>query len=566
MKIYGRIWLRGRQWNIETEPHIQIRLKRVFGSVHRLTHGTLTISHTPEHCRDLQWFCDRYPHELDTESEAALRSGARQHRDMILRLERIIDPNYAGMPFSMALPPRSYQGREAEIYLNQGFLLIADDVGLGKTCAAICGFTDPRTLPAVVVTLTHLPWQWEDEVRKFAPNLRTHVIRRGTPYELPRFFDRGPDVVLINYHKLASWVDVLRRYAKSVVFDEIQELRHADSVKYSAAESLAGACRFRLGLSATPIYNYGGEIFNVLNILKPDCLGTRAEFSNEWCAGIGGHLKIRAPKAFGAYAREQFLIVRHTREEVGRELPPVIRIPHRIGSDREALDDVENSAAELARIILQQGESMKGQKMQASEQFNNILRQATGIAKAPYVADFVRLLVESGEKVVLCGWHREVYSIWLAKLRDLKPIMYTGSETAAEKIQAKEQFVKGASRILVLSLRSGAGLEGLQEAASSIVFGELDWSPGVHEQCIGRVHRDGQSRSVAAYFLVAEDGADPVIAETLGLKREQIEGIRNPHQDLIERLDSSGDRMKKLAEHYLQSRANRESSLEPSLP
>jgi SNF2 family DNA or RNA helicase len=83
------------------------------------------------------------------------------------------------------------------------------------------------------------------------------------------------------------------------------------------------------------------------------------------------------------------------------------------------------------------------------------------------------------------------------------------------------------------------------------VFGELDWSPGVHEQCIGRIHRDGQRKSVAAYFLIADDGADPVIAETLGLKREQINGIRNPKQDFIEKLDMSGDRAKKLAEFYL---------------
>jgi SNF2 family DNA or RNA helicase len=83
------------------------------------------------------------------------------------------------------------------------------------------------------------------------------------------------------------------------------------------------------------------------------------------------------------------------------------------------------------------------------------------------------------------------------------------------------------------------------------VFGELDWSPGVHEQCIGRVARDGQKKSVVAYFLVADDGADPVIAEALGLKREQIEGIRSPDQDLIEKLDTSGDRTRRLAEFYL---------------
>ena len=35
-----------------------------------------------------------------------------------------------------------------------------------------------------------------------------------------------------------------------------------------------------------------------------------------------------------------------------------------------------------------------------------MLRQATGIAKAAFVADFVRLLVESGEKVVLFSRYR----------------------------------------------------------------------------------------------------------------------------------------------------------------
>jgi SNF2 family DNA or RNA helicase len=560
MTTYGRIWLDRDIWNIQTEPHIHIRIKRVFGRVGRGSHGTIQLSNTPETCRDLEWFCERYPHAMDEESDKALRAGSRRHRETILRLERIIDPNYQPRSFSLALPPRSYQAREAEIYLTNGFLLIADDVGLGKTASAICGFTDRRTLPAVVVTLTHLPWQWEDEIRKFAPILRTHVIKKGTPYELPKFFERGPDVLIINYHKLSGWADVLSKYCKSIVFDEIQELRHAkaldsstNTAKYSAAEAIASTCSYRLGLSATPIYNYGGEMFNVLNILKPGILGTWSEFSHEWCGGADGRgLKIKDPKAFGAYCREQFLMIRHTREEVGRELPPVIRVPHRIGSDRAALDSVENSAAELARIILRLNESERGQKWQASEQLNSMLRQATGIAKAPYVADFVRLLVESGEKVVLCGWHREVYSIWLSKLKDLNPIMYTGSETTAEKLRAKDAFVSGEAGILILSLRSGAGLDGLQEVASSIVFGELDWSPGVHEQCIGRIARDGQKKSVVAYFLVAEDGADPVIAETLGLKREQIEGIRNPNQDLIERLDVSGERARKLAEFYLQ--------------
>ncbi len=145
-------------------------------------------------------------------------------------------------------------------------------------------------------------------------------------------------------------------------------------------------------------------------------------------------------------------------------------------------------------------EEKRGQKMQASEELSGLVRQATGIAKAPYVAAFVRMLVESGKKVVLWGWHRAVYDLWMDALKDLKPVLYTGSESSTQKEAARTAFVEGDARILVMSLRSGAGLDGLQGVCDTGVFGELDWSPGVHDQCGGRIHRDGQPNPVFLYF------------------------------------------------------------------
>lgn len=558
MKTYGTLRRSaGGEWIISAEPHVHMRAKRIFGKLSKQHAGRLTLSHSPETCRDLAWFLDRYPLAMNECDAAVLIATATSHHDTIRRLEEMIDPNYAPPAFELALPPRTYQAREAAIYLANGSLLIGDDVGLGKTLSAICSFTDPRTLPAVVVTLAHLPRQWEEEISKFAPDLRVHVVKKSTPYDLPLWFGHGPDVLVINYHKLSGWARVLSTYCKSIVFDEVQELRHPGTGRYGAAECIATQVPFRLGLSATPIYNYGGEIFSILNILKPGCLGTHGEFLTEWCGGARGfekHAKLKDPKAFGTWAREQFLMIRHTRKDVGRELPDVIRVPHRIAADTGALDRIRDSAAELAKLILQQGESARGEKWQASEQLSTILRQATGIAKAPFVADFVRLLVESGERVVLCGWHREVYGIWQAKLRDLNPVLYTGTETAAQKEAAKAAFMAGETPVLMLSLRSGAGMNGLQEASSCIVFGELDWSPGVLEQCIGRLNRDGQKSPVVAYFLVSDEGADPAIAEVLGIKRQQVEGIRNPTMDFLEKLETTGDHARRLAEMYLKQR------------
>lgn len=567
MRTHGQL-LAGRRrddsviWKMVTVPHIVMRAKRVFRRLEKSHAGELHLSNSPETCRDLEWFLDRYPLAMSEADQALLRAGASQHRETIATLEDIMDTSYQPASIDLALEPHAFQLRAKEIYLHTRGLLVADDVGLGKTVTAICSFTDPRTLPAVVVTLAHLPKQWEREIRKFAPGLKVHVIKKGQPYELPKsgalLGAGGPDVLVINYHKLAGWSQVLAEYCKSIVFDEVQELRHPDSQKARAARFIADAVDYRLGLSATPIYNFGSEIFHVVDVLRPGVLGTYPEFITEWCGAEKASptgsktASLKDPKAFGTWARENFVIVRTTRKDTGRELP-VIRIPQHVEADTAALDDVKDTVAELARIILNRGaESFKGERLQASQEISSLLRQATGIGKAPHVADFVRLLVESGEKVVLGGWHREVYRIWNDKLKDYKPVMYTGSETAAEKDRSLQTFMtQDDCRVFIMSLRSGAGLNGLEQVASVVVFGELDWSPGVHEQFIGRLARDGQLATVAAYFLVADEGSDPAVAEVNGLKREQVEGIRNPTVDFIEELQDDGSHARRLAESYL---------------
>src|SRR3546814_16807846 len=89
-------------------------------------------------------------------------------------------------------------------------------------------------------------------------------------------------------------------------------------------------------------------------------------------------------------------------------------------------------------------------------------------------------------------------------------------------------------------------MDGLENVCRVAVCGGLDWSPGVHEQCIGRVHRDGQQDPVMAYFLVSEEGSDPVVSGVLGIQREQIESVRHPDAGLIERLEISEHPLQKL--------------------
>ncbi len=121
-----------------------------------------------------------------------------------------------------------------------------------------------------------------------------------------------------------------------------------------------------------------------------------------------------------------------------------------------------------------------------------------------------------------------------------------------QKEEAKRRFIAGEAKVLIMSLRAGAGLDGLQGSCNIVVFGELDWSPGVHEQNIGRVWRDGQENAVSVYFMVCDEGSDPFMVEVNGVKEQQIKGIRDPNAALVEKLQLDPDRIKNLARKYLE--------------
>jgi superfamily II DNA or RNA helicase len=545
-------------WSIQARPHVMIRVKRVLSRVQAHRSGRVVISDTLEVARDLQWLLDRYPLEMNEHTAATLaermtRWTERQHA---------IDAVLGGHPGAALLTeparaPRDYQLQFAALIRATGRVLLADDLGLGKTMSGLLILAEPDALPALVVTLTHLPQQWIGELEATWPGLRGHVVTRGTPYDLVTTRGSGgqhPDVLVMNYHKLAGWAHAIAGQVRTVIFDECQELRHGVSTnKGVAAATVTEPATYVAGLSATPVYNYGGEIWNILDILDHGRLGSRDEFLREWGTGAesNGKITVEDPAALGTYLRSTGLMLRRTRKDVHRELPDPIRIRQEVDADAAKIDELAGDALQMAQLILDSS-SRQQERWTAAGDLDWRMRQATGVAKAPYVAEFVRVLLESEPRVVLFGWHRAVYEIWLDRLREFNPALYTGTESPKQKAASAQAFTEGSSRVLMMSLRAGAGLDGLQKASSVAVFGELDWSPEIHSQCIGRLARDGQEATVAAYFMVSREGSDPVMDEVLQLKRMQAEPIRDPDAPLLAPATASLDRTRLLAQSVLE--------------
>ena len=54
--------------------------------------------------------------------------------------------------------------------------------------------------------------------------------------------------------------------------------------------------------------------------------------------------------------------------------------------------------------------------------------------------------------------------------------------------------------------------------ANLVVFAELDWTPGVLEQCEDRAHRIGQQSTVHVHYLVAKATMDEWVWSALAKK------------------------------------------------
>lgn len=538
---------------LDAEPYVMSRVRKIFDNAStfynqgQYTHKPISFPINLSACRDLVWIMERYNLEVSSELLTEIREKAVEF-DKIVRSVSDADKDgvYKVSPdaLPLALPLRDHQIKFLNMFKKVKRMLLADKMGLGKTAAAISTLQEPDSRPALIVVPPTLCSQWEREIKRFLPGASTHVIRGFKNYDLPIV-----DVLITSYNRLAPWQDTLlsEQYKfRTVIFDEVHELRHTGTGKRNIAALLAERATNCLGLSGTPIYNYGEEMWSVLDCIKAECLDTLESFTSEWCSWG----KVREPLVLNSFLKKQGLMLRRTPEECGMNFGEASKFVYTIDSDLEKLKEIQDVAKLLALSVLS---GNIGEDSESAREFDWKLRHATGVAKAKPVAEFVKMMLQEQEKVVLVGWHRDVYDIWEKEFAGYRTVMYTGSETTREKEQAVKEFIEGDAQIFIISVRSGAGLDGLQRACNTVVFGELDWSPHVMDQVVARLDRDGQTKHVQAYYLTIPDGADPFMIQVLGTKRSQHEGLVEGKQGDGMMVAASKDRVREMAAAYLKS-------------
>ena len=521
-KSYGELSYnkRSRSWVIKGEPLVCQMAKRLFPGCDGKGRGVARFAANRRNAGELHWLMLRYPLTVRASDEARWERALQEARDYARMRERARTAPQALTPspafFKGQLMP--FQKEGAAYLVNTPRALLADEMGLGKTVQALAAVAELQAYPLLLVVPPHLVTNWQREIRSFLQNAdgsepSVHVLRGLKPYPLP-----SAQIYIVHYLLLRGWKEALQKLDfAAVVFDEIQELRHSGTEKYSAASLLAEKAPRALGLSGTPIYNRGGEIWNVINILDFHALGDWESFTREWCYGYGNNI-VAKPELLGETLREEGYMLRRTKDAVLDQLPPKRRLVQEIDLDDAVYRELMAPAREMVERLRQARTSFDRARIE--DEICQRMRRATGLAKAPYVAAFVRALLDGGEKVLLFAHHHGVMDAYRAALAAEKPVFVTGRETAAQKTAAVDAFMAGKTDLCCISMRAAAGLN--LQRATCVVFGELDWSPAVHTQAEDRAHRLGQKDSVLCYYLVSPGGSDAQMQEALGLKVSQF--------------------------------------------
>ncbi|QLH08786.1 DEAD/DEAH box helicase [Candidatus Nitrosotenuis sp. DW1] len=490
----------------------------------------------PKNVLQIKWIMDRYPLEIlsKTTWQKKLPITTKPAPKKPKRIEKL----------QLANPGKQFKGnllnfqREGLDFLikSSGNALLADEMGLGKTVETLSYIgTEQGTFPALIVAPLVTLNNWQREIEKFLklksrngrliddkPPTST-IIRVGKSEDLGKY-----DFYIINYELLFKrYKDLAKLNLKTIVCDEVQNLRSKTTQKYHAIKKLSAleSVRYRIGLSGTPIYNRGSEIWPIVDILRPGLLGSFKEFCEYFCYinEKGKAIVLENKRESLRNMLQKHVMLRRKKTDVLQELKEKIR-------HKEIIDaDINYYNKELEKIWKKLEDDRKAAQnaFDASTAYQRAIqseRQVAGVAKLPHVINFVKNIMEIEESVVVFCHHKAIHSLLHQALAEFKPASIIGGQSDKERQNSIDTFQNGETKLMIAGLRAGnVGIN--LTRAKYVIFAELDWSPAIHLQAEDRLHRIGQKSTVFAYYLMGNGTLDEHVARVLVDKSYEIDAI-----------------------------------------
>lgn len=418
---------------------------------------------------------------------------------------------------------------------------LADDMGLGKTIQTLAllqkhkedAGAEGGKSTSLVIMPTSLIYNWLNEAKKFAPQLRLMVHTGTFRYKSGEVF-ANYDVVITTYGITRIDIDLLKEYFFDyIILDESQNIKNASSKSFQAVKQLKS--RYKLILSGTPVENSVNDLWTQMTFINPGLLGSQQYFQNEFVTPI--EKKKDEEKARKLQALIKPFVMRRTKEQVATELPPKTENLFYCQMSDEQASVYEKVKSEYRNELLKSLEDGTFAKTQI--QVLQGLTKLRQIANHPSMID-LEYEGDSGKfenvthtlSTVLNGGHKVlIFSQFVKQLTIYRnyfeeqdiPYVYLDGATQNRGDVVKQFQEDKKTRVFLISIKAGG--VGLNLTEADYVF-ILDpwWNPAVEQQAIDRTHRIGQTKNVFIYKFITKDTVEEKI---LALQQRKLSVARS---------------------------------------
>lgn len=499
-------------------------------------------------------------------------TGISLYRDQLFKavvrgMKSVEDSDYE-IPESLASILRGYQKtgfrwlRTLDAYGFGGIL--ADDMGLGKTVQVIALLLDEKLKQGQAQTLIICPasliYNWENEIRRFAPKLRTCVVAGGSgererllrqiavEMEQPERDEQpekeeqtgrteqiAADVVITSYDLLKRDINYYENMSfRFQILDEAQYIKNPLTQSARAVKKIQAQTRF--ALTGTPVENRLSELWSIFDYLMPGFLFRYPKFKQMFEQPI---TRGDDPQAAEQLHRliDPFLL-RRLKRDVLKDLPEKLETV----VYSQAQGEQKTLYAACAMEMREQLKRMDGREL-AAERMQILagltrLRQICcdpslcyenykgGSAKLDTLMELVHGAIAGDHKILIFSQFTTMLDIIEKRMKKegIVSHMLTGSTPKEERIRLAAAFQTDDVFVFLISLKAGG--TGLNLTAADVVI-HCDpwWNVAAQNQATDRTHRIGQTRQVTVYQLIMKDTIEENIRRLQAQKEHLVDQV-----------------------------------------
>ena len=457
----------------------------------------------------------------------------KNYRQLVRGMKEMADSDFE-VPDTLVSVLRKYQRtgyRWLRTLAENGFGgILADDMGLGKTLQIITLLLadkekraqDSPVTPSLIVCPASLVYNWENEIRRFAPQLDSLVIS-GSAEERKALLDSvsEQDIIITSYDSLRRDMNYYKKLEFAFqVIDEAQFIKNPTTQNAKSVKEIRAGVKF--ALTGTPIENRLSELWSIFDYLMPGFLYSYTRFRDE--------IENRIVKEEDGVALRRLqtmikpFVLRRLKKDVLKDLPEkqeTVVYSKLDGEQRQLYDAMLSQFRE--DILSIPAESFGAERMNILAKLMR-LRQICcepslcfenyndTSAKLETCVELVKGAVDSGHKILLFSQFTSMLEIIASRLvsEDISFYTLTGDVPKEERIKLADAFNNDDTKVFLISLKAGS--TGLNLTGADIVI-HYDpwWNVAVQNQATDRAHRIGQLRKVNVYKLIAKNSIEEKI-------------------------------------------------------